>query len=644
MLNNLALGKKIGLGFTITLSLIVIVGAAGYYSLENASKATSFYRDINTIERVFTQAKEDIAIYLINSYADGRSIQQDAYNRATKSLLKCKELIDAKQGKISDDGLKLVASKSSENITKYIENYKQLNSSEQIKMELASDMVLTKDEMKKILDAELFLADEMVAASSVLFAQSSSYIQRSTKDGYQIVEKASIHQNKSILDWTKKVESSQELNDIGKKMEQHSIKFKELLSSYHDEEVRGDTLLKQMESQQSDLYKNLSELGTLTIEQMSRVEKAAKITIVVFIAVSLVMGVFLSFVIAKAIVKPVLKMAHGLCDIAQGEGDLTMRIEIAGKDEVAKLAGWFNLFIQKLQDMIRDIASNASVLKQSSMEMSNLSKSMSKASDDMAKGLNSVAASTEEMSSNMNSVAASSEEASVSICIVTTSMAEMKSTINEIAKNANSAKDITSKAVSVSNTTSINIGKMKNIAVEISKVTDVITEISEQTNLLALNATIEAARAGESGKGFAVVANEIKELARHTADATSQIRKQIETVQGSTELMFNGISEVVNVVGDIDNIVSSIAAAVEEQSSITAEIAQNIEQASKGIADVNENISQSSVVASDIAKEISSVNQLGGDIAKSSVIINQNAAELSELSQKLQNMVNRFKV
>jgi len=644
MFNNFALGKKIGLGFTVTLILIVVVGIAGYYSLGNAAKATSFYRDINHIERLFAEAKEQISRYLINNNADGRTIQQEAYGRAMESLSKCSALISAKQTKVSEPALQKVVSRSFENINRYIEAYEALNRSEQVKVELSSNILNVKESISKLAGNDLFMAEDMVASSKVLFAESSSYIERSTERGYQSIEKLLVKQGEAVAEWLKKVENSEELNPIGQKITAQSLSFKEMIVKYHDEDLQSHLLLEQMKTQQMELYDNLSDLGTMTIEKMEKVEKAAKITIVIFVAVAVVVGIILSFVIARAIVKPVLTMAEGLEGIAQGEGDLTMRIHIRSKDELGELARWFNQFMQKLQEMVTDIAGNASVLKHSSKEMSTLAQSMSRGSDEMSRGLNSVAASTEQMSSNMHSIAATSEQASTNISMVTDATVQMTSTINEIARNANTAREITSKAVTVSSSTSVNIDKMRGVTNEIGKVTNAITEISEQTNLLALNATIEAARAGESGKGFAVVANEIKELAKHTSQATLQIRDQIGSVQNSTEEMVGDIAQVVAVIKDIDNIVSAIAVAVEEQSSITAEIAENISQASHGIADVNENVSQSSVVASDIAKDIGSVNHLGGDIAKSSVKVNKNAAELSGLAEKLQEMVNRFKV
>ena len=111
---------------------------------------------------------------------------------------------------------------------------------------------------------------------------------------------------------------------------------------------------------------------------------------------------------------------------------------------------------------------------------------------------------------------------------------------------------------------------------KIGKVTETITDISEQTNLLALNATIEAARAGKAGKGYAVVANEIKDLAKQTAEATVDIKNIVDNIQATSKTTEKGIEQIGTVIGEVNDIVGTVATAVEEQTAATQEIAGNI--------------------------------------------------------------------
>ena len=134
--------------------------------------------------------------------------------------------------------------------------------------------------------------------------------------------------------------------------------------------------------------------------------------------------------------------------------------------------------------------------------------------------------------------------------------------------------------------------KLGQAAQEIGQVTETITNISAQTNLLALNATIEAARAGTAGKGFAVVANEIKELARQTAEATEDIKARIAGIQDSTGTAISDIGQITTVIKDVGGIVASIAAAIEEQATVTKDVAGNIAQASTGVRDANQHVNQ----------------------------------------------------
>ncbi|MCG8616044.1 MAG: methyl-accepting chemotaxis protein, partial [Desulfobacterales bacterium] len=199
-------------------------------------------------------------------------------------------------------------------------------------------------------------------------------------------------------------------------------------------------------------------------------------------------------------------------------------------------------------------------------------------------------------------------------------------------------------AVGKANDASTKVDELGTAALEISQVTETIADISDQTNLLALNATIEAARAGEAGKGFAVVATEIKDLANQTADATLEIKKRIEGIQTTTSGTVSHIRDVAGVINEIDEIVAGIATAVEQQAATTREISDNISNASMGIQDVNENVNQSSATAGTMSEEIMTVNASVDNISGSSASIQSNAAHLSGLADKLQEMVGRFKV
>ncbi len=312
------------------------------------------------------------------------------------------------------------------------------------------------------------------------------------------------------------------------------------------------------------------------------------------------------------------------------------------RDELDKMAAWVNTFVTRVGNIIKDIATDSQMLNNSSADLSSLSAQMSGGAEDMAGKSNTVASASEEMSANMHSVASAMEEAATNINMVASAAEEMTSTIAEIAHNSENASNITSDAVTQTKSASQKVDELGTAAREIGKVVETITEISEQVNLLALNATIEAARAGEAGKGFAVVANEIKDLAKQTAEATMEIKEKIAAIQGSTDGTVSEINEISKIINDVNEIVTTIATAVEQQSVTTKEIAGNVAQASQGIQEVSENVAQSSNVAEEIAKEIGDVNQSAAEMSNSSAQVNLSADELNKMGTKLNKMVGKF--
>ncbi len=331
---------------------------------------------------------------------------------------------------------------------------------------------------------------------------------------------------------------------------------------------------------------------------------------IVFSLVLLVFVVLLTvWFFRHSLGKPLTRAITMVREIAEGEGDLTKRLEIETDDEIGELAAGINAFIDNLQKMLRRMIRGMENLGGSSSQLNAIAEQMSRGADEAASRANNVATAAEEMNANMNTVAAAMEQAATNVATVASGTEEMSATIGEIAKNTETAKLITGQAVEQGKKTAASIDDLGQAALEIGKVTETINAISSQTNLLALNATIEAARAGEAGKGFAVVANEIKELAQQTAAATGEIAARIKSIQDSTRTTVNEIEEIVKVNGEVDELVSGVAAAVEEQAATTREIAENVAQAAQGINEVNENVAQTTEVSGEIARDISEVNE-----------------------------------
>ena len=359
----------------------------------------------------------------------------------------------------------------------------------------------------------------------------------------------------------------------------------------------------------------------------------------IFVVCSLLYGIG-----QKIVSEPVEKVMKGVKEIAEGEGDLTKRLDIKNTDEIGELAYWFNKFLDNLQIIMKTISNNVSEMDGSSQDLLSIASDVRRETEKTSSKADLVAAASEKLSSNMNSVAGSTEQTSVNISGVASAMEEMTSTVNEIARNAETTQKVTEKAVAKSEETSRKMDELGAAAKEIGNVVETISDISDQTNLLALNATIEAARAGDAGRGFAVVANEIKELANQTASATNDIKGKIEWIQSATGTSVLEMADIKKIISEISDFITTIATAVEEQSVSSDEISNNVNQAALGVNEVNGNVGQASTVSGEIARDISIVNSAVSLIDESGKKVYSSARRLSSGSDELRKIIKGFKI
>ncbi|WP_153758864.1 methyl-accepting chemotaxis protein [Actinomarinicola tropica] len=213
-------------------------------------------------------------------------------------------------------------------------------------------------------------------------------------------------------------------------------------------------------------------------------------------------------------------------------------------------------------------------------------------------------------------VSAAAEQVSANVSTVATAVEEFGASIGEIAANANEAAGVAARAVSAAETTNATVSKLGASSAEIGEVIEVITSIAEQTNLLALNATIEAARAGEAGKGFAVVANEVKELAKQTAEATEAISGKIAAIQTDSSGAVDAIAEISEIIDRVATLQTTIASAVEEQTATTNEISRSVTEAARGSAEIAENITSVASAARSTTAGAESTHAAAGELAR----------------------------
>jgi len=382
----------------------------------------------------------------------------------------------------------------------------------------------------------------------------------------------------------------------------------------------------------------------LTQKAMYQPVKSFRLIISVVMSLIALLVCLVLYFFSNRILKPLVTMSEAMKDIAQGEGDLTRRIPIQSEDEIGELAKWFNMFVEKIQSVIRIVANDTDSLSMASEAMATSADKFTETAGKMTQRSSMVASSAEMAANNTSGISGAAEEMSSLVKSVAASIEEMSASLNEVAKNCQQETHIASDANNQAKSTRDMMERLGSSSKEIGMVVDVINTIADQTNLLALNATIEAASAGDAGKGFAVVANEVKELARQTAGATMQIRNQVEAMQQNVTTSVNEIERITTIVESINTISLTIVSAVEEQSSTINQISLHVSGASESASAIARNVANSATGLADVSKNIQEVSSGAQETLDGVKEVRRNASELSELSNSLKKIVRQFKL
>ncbi|MBF8721414.1 methyl-accepting chemotaxis protein [Pseudomonas guariconensis] len=342
--------------------------------------------------------------------------------------------------------------------------------------------------------------------------------------------------------------------------------------------------------------------------------------------VAVVIIIALLGLLIRVLMQPLHTMTRAMEDIAEGEGDLTKRLQIHQHDEFGILGTAFNRFVERIHGSIREVSSATEHVNEVALRVISASNSSMANSDEQSNRTSSVAAAINELGAAAQEIAGNAAQASQHATSARLLAEEGQQVVERNIEAMNRLSDLIV-------TSSAHIETLNHKTVNIGQILEVITSISQQTNLLALNAAIEAARAGEAGRGFAVVADEVRNLAHRTQESAQQVQAMIEELQvgaresvetmGQSQRHSQDSMEIANQagerldsvtvrIGEIDGMNQSVATATEEQTAVVDSINMDINEINMLNQEGVENLQATLRACADLERQASRLKHLVG--------------------------------
>jgi len=386
-----------------------------------------------------------------------------------------------------------------------------------------------------------------------------------------------------------------------------------------------------------ELLKMVGELerfGDAQVEDQSThvasVTRTVRYSLVATLLLGLLVAVAALWFGIKYIIEPITAVSGRLRDIAEGEGDLTVSIDVKGNDETSELSRAFNAFVGKIRGLVGKVADSTTQLAASSEETTVITSTANNEADRQKQEAELISTAITEMMHSAHEVARSADGAAAAV----RSADEAAVAGSQVVTATSGAITALAREVGGASDAMMELARESD---HIGKILDVIRDITEQTNLLALNAAIEAARAGEQGRGFAVVADEVRTLAQRTQASTLEVQNMIQRLQNGTthavQAMEKGrqrANQCAIQFGEADNAFKTIVESVRNATDMTVQIAAAAEQ--------------QNVVSSEIERNVHNIRDAAENSANSTRELLAANHNIASLAGQLHELVQTFKI